>query len=155
MNTKKTQSLHSVQLFAFATALSMQFISSPKALAACTNTLLKFTEYSGTSTKAPSEPPGELKGRQISAYLRCDGDIVNVPQVTTMHFIESKNGQTCYHDRACGNVKSWGVYIGISGVWDWFKSSTEFFEGPAFNQYEHQMEKRCCSSRFGCRIWTN
>jgi hypothetical protein len=142
-------------LFAIV-ALSTSAGSTSRAEASCANTLLKFTEY-GSEKKvsanpneaddnvtnatnqpqppAPTKPPGKLEGRQISAYLRCDGDAVNVPQVTTMHFLEAKNGQTCYHDRACGNVKSWGVYVGISGVWDWFNSSSNFFEGPAFNQY--------------------
>jgi hypothetical protein len=109
------------------------------ASASCTSAVVKFQEYQKVNNNAPEN----FTSRTITAYLRCDSHKVSrvtLPETTTMHFLENKHGKTCYHDRTCGNIKSWSAFVGVSGAWDWFNASTNFFESDAFNEYTSKTE---------------
>lgn len=74
---------------------------------ACKNLVTKFVEKN--ETLDPKE-----SAREITAIFSCRGDTFKLPGATAMHFIEEKSdGSVCYYERVCGNLKSWGVYLGI------------------------------------------
>lgn len=64
--------------------------------------------------------------RSATTLFRCVGNTYVIPGMTLVQVLEERNGRMCYSDYSCGNVKSWGGFVAVSGVWEWFDSVTDF-----------------------------
>lgn len=126
-----------VRMVALCAALTV-FAQAHTAQAGCKNAVVNFIEGWTPPEGAPAEGELALKppegARRLTGVFFCEGDRITIPEMTSMHFIEEKNGQVCYQDRTCGNLSAWDVYVGVSGSWRHFRSASEWTAGSDFIQ---------------------
>jgi hypothetical protein len=101
-----------------------------KAMATCADATLDLEERAPDLSEGQSATP-LLKSRKATVALSCVGRTHAIPGMTLIQSFEPKEGKLCYRDYSCGNVKSWGAFVAVSGTWFWYDSFTKILEDSA------------------------
>lgn len=100
-------------LLAIGSVLSLA--ASEIALAECKDLVLRMQDSGGKTA-----------GREITMFLNCHEGSYQIPASSTINVFEWKGGRLCHAHRVCGNAKYWNGHFGVSGLWSWGNTVTDF-----------------------------